>query len=596
MQLNIHGTNLKIVGFIDNDIPGLPSFFNDNFHTYLAEGAATFDFTVNKFKKGVLQDYCQYLNEQSYISLNYNSRDYLFYVANLIDNDQFITLSCESLNLEMINENVNPFTSTTAQTIEWYIASMGILSYAKITLGINELSSLTKTLSYDSQDTKLARLLALVGDFGGEFEFITALNSDGTLQSITLNLYRANDGNQIQGVGKKRDDVTLFYGKNVVGIERQVDKTQIFNATTVTDSNDAVNWNASAWSVNNANGQEEFYKRAGSDTAYAPLSNVMYPSQTSSDSSDTWIRKDLSASATSADDLWAYALSQFKLYAYAIVTYVVTASSKLLSETVGNGTPLAIGDTIIIQDDNFPSGLILSARVSEMQISFSNPANNVITFSNFTKLQSQVSDDLISQMNALVDAATPYRCEVWTTNGTSFKNGTGSTELQAHVFKGSDVTEVTPDTIQWIADGTPISSGNGGNSPNLTVNASEIFQKSVISYQATFGTRTYNSPDITMLDVSDGTSPINLVIESSNGYQFKNNIINTVLTARLYQDNNEIDTDGTEFVYVWTKINADGAVDTTWNLQHQAGSKSITITNSDLQQRATFDCVATSLF
>ncbi len=93
----------------------------------------------------------------------------------------------------------------------------------------------------------------------------------------------------------------------------------------------------------------------------------------------------------------------------------------------------------------------------------------------------------------------------------------------------------------------------------------------------------------------DGVSPINLIIESSNGSQFKNNIINTTFTARLYQDNKEIDKDGTKYAYVWSKVNSDGKSDTAWNLAHQASQKSITITNSDIWQKATFNCTAEPL-
>lgn len=94
---------------------------------------------------------------------------------------------------------------------------------------------------------------------------------------------------------------------------------------------------------------------------------------------------------------------------------------------------------------------------------------------------------------------------------------------------------------------------------------------------------------------NDGNSPINLVIESSNGYQFKNNVINTTFTAILYQDNKEIDSDGTKFAYVWSKTKSDGTADTAWNLAHQSSKKIITITNSDVWQRATFNCTAEPL-
>ena len=122
--------------------------------------------------------------------------------------------------------------------------------------------------------------------------------------------------------------------------------------------------------------------------------------------------------------------------------------------------------------------------------------------------------------------------------------------------------------------------------------------------QITFKTLSIKASDGTLSDVftiakivdgANGASPINLVINSSNGYQFKNNIINTTFTAILYQDNKEIDRDSTKFSYVWSKTNADGAADTAWNLAHQSSQKSITISNSDVLRRATFDCTAESL-
>jgi hypothetical protein len=67
--------------------------------------------------------------------------------------------------------------------------------------------------------------------------------------------------------------------------------------------------------------------------------------------------------------MWGYILSQFKKYAYALVTYEVSASSSLINQSLGNGKPLSIGDTVRIQDSNFNSqsgGLILQARVSEI--------------------------------------------------------------------------------------------------------------------------------------------------------------------------------------------------------------------------------------
>ncbi|MCE2142071.1 hypothetical protein GRC93_16775, partial [Streptococcus thermophilus] len=74
------------------------------------------------------------------------------------------------------------------------------------------------------------------------------------------------------GVGQVRKDVTLYYGKNITGITRTMDKKSIFNATTVTDSKNKYNWKAVEGKHYNSEGQLEFYKNAGENTAYALIS------------------------------------------------------------------------------------------------------------------------------------------------------------------------------------------------------------------------------------------------------------------------------------------------------------------------------------
>lgn len=503
MEIVVHDNTLKTVAVINNDIPMLPSFFNDNWHRYKDQGAETFIFTVNKFINGQLQDYCRFLNEQAYISFTYDGIDHLFGVENVQESDYQITLTCSSLNLELRNEQANALVNTSSHNIQWYFDQMGLIENAQITIGTNEVSGLTRTINYDGQESKLARLISVIGNFDAEFEFITHLNDDGTLDSIILNIYRANDGANAQGVGTNRNDVSLNFGKNISGITRTGDTTNLFNATTVTGS-DNLNWNSSSFSYQNEDGVEEFYKRAGSDTAYAPLSLNLFKSQIKSNNGDKWIRKDFQTEYTNVNDMWGYCVSQFKQFAYPTVTYEVLANSSLVLESVGNDRPLSIGDTINIQDDNFMDsdgnvGLLLSARVSEMEISFSNPTLNKITFSNFKKQQSEASTDIQAIVNQLVDEATPYIGSIDTTNGTQFKNGTGSTTLSAHIFKGSATTETIADSYEWSKDGTVVAP-----TQTITVDASGVADKAVYSFKATVGGKVVASQSVTITNVNDG--------------------------------------------------------------------------------------------
>ncbi|MCT3110892.1 phage tail protein, partial [Lactococcus lactis] len=506
MLINIHDSHLEKVGFLDSESPGAPGFFNDVEHHYLAEGASTFTFSVNKKKNGILQDYCQFLNEDAYFSFSEHGDDHFYSVGTVDeDNDTTFTVTCYSLNLELRLEQCDPLENTASHNIQWYFDQMGLINNTQIKIGINEVSDLSRVIKYDGQESKLARLISLIGNFDAEFEFITKSNNDGTLDKIILNIYKQNDGVNFQGVGTNRDDVILTLDTNITGVSRTVDKTQIFNATTITGA-DGLTWNSSEFSYVNSDGVEEFYKRKNADTAFAPLSLAKYPSQIQSSTGDRWIRKNFTTDYTSANAIWGYAVSQFKKFAYGIVTYKVSVSSLLVNSEVGNGLPLKIGDTVTISDDNFIDsngvrGLILSARVSEMEISRTDPTKNTLVFSNYIRLQSQISNDLQSQLSNLVDAATPYIGSIDTTNGTQFKNGTGSTTLSAHIFKGSATAEATADSYEWSKDGTVVA-----NAQAITVDASGVADKAVYSFKATVAGKVVGSQSVTITNVDDGTN------------------------------------------------------------------------------------------
>lgn len=78
-------------------------------------------------------------------------------------------------------------------------------------------------------------------------------------------------------------------------------------------------------------------------------------------------------------------------------------------------------------------------------------------------------------------------------------------------------------------------------------------------------------------------------IHSTNGVIFKNGIINTTLTVRLYNWDKEITDEVDETRFIWTRVSSDEAGDTVWNNQHAIGSKSIKITSADVRARATFN-------
>lgn len=512
MQISIHDAHLQCLGVMNNALPNALHYFNDNWHRYLTEGTSTFDFTVYKTHPD-----SDYINSQSYFSFHYKERDYLFHVLHLQEDTFTKQVQCVNLNLELVQEYVKPFKNTEKHTLGWYIWQAAGLSSNVISIGNNPFED-TKILSFENTETKLARLLTIISYWKAEFEFVTTLKNDGTLNEIVLHLYKEGD------LGEVRDDVILSCDRNLTGITRTLEMGEFFNAIAVTDSKGKYKWNNLEKMIRNSDGQVEFYKKMNEVTAYAPLSKEMFPSQLKNAKADEWTRKDAQIEAKSAEELWDYALSELKHHAYPQITYEVAVSYGTFGEDLGNGEALNIGDTVTIQDQNFDKnegGLILSARVTEQEISFSNPLNNKFKFSNFVRLKSQVSDELLERMESMLHEVTPYRLEISTDNGTVFKNSAGQTTLSAHIFFGQAITESEADAVQWYKDGEAIVLGT---ETSWTVNAEDIDGTSVYYYEATVGEKTFKSLGLTITDVSDGLNGVDgrSIVSVEQKYQITN--------------------------------------------------------------------------
>lgn len=231
MLLTIHDSNLRKVAFIDNDKQDTLNYYDDSWVRYLETGSSTFDFTVSKKKlksDSALTKVHNYLNEKAFVSFDYKGRTHLFTVRKVVENEQIIKINCINLNLELINEYANPYKADRAMSFVEYCQAMDLLNYTLLTVGINEISDRKRTLEWEGQETKLARILSLAKRFGAEIDFDTQLNADSTIKRFIVNIYHENDG-EYQGVGQDRTDISLTYGKNIGSITREIDKTGIFN-------------------------------------------------------------------------------------------------------------------------------------------------------------------------------------------------------------------------------------------------------------------------------------------------------------------------------------------------------------------------------
>lgn len=486
MQIWIHDSKMRKITALNNDIPDMLSYSNSAWHPYLDQATSTFDFTIPKFSNGELHEDIKLINDECFVSFYVNGSYQVFYIATLQEDDFNIQLTCNNTNLEYALEYANPFNSSSAQSIEWYLNHMDLLSFAAVEIGINEVSDRKRTLTFDSQETKMNRLQSLMSNFDAEFEFKTELNRDGTYKRIAINIYRKD------GIGTDRKDVVLYYSNGLKGVQVTSDKTQMFNAGVFTGK-DGLSLADVEISEKNADGIEEFYSRKGNPCLYAPLAMSRYPATMKPDEQDNWIRKDFTTEYENVNDLKAYALRTLKQYAYPLVTYTASVQSGFVSQY----TDFKLGDTIRIIDKNFAGGLALEARVSEMVISFDNPTNNSFVFTNYRKFDNKPTSALQTRIDQAIESKLPYRIELATTGGVTFKNNEGETTVKPSLYKGN-LPYTTDVTWRWALDGNVIVA------MQYLARAENVDGTAVLTVSAYIGNNEVATTEITLTNVNDG--------------------------------------------------------------------------------------------
>ncbi|MBZ2140802.1 hypothetical protein K1I73_11095 [Streptococcus gordonii] len=494
MLLTIHNQHLKKVAFIDNNKQKTLNYYDDTWTRQLETGSSTFEFTV--FKRSVQSDMLGYkayktLHDKAFISFKYKQQTYVFNVMRVEEDEHTIKCYCENLNLELLNEYSNPYKAKEAMSFKQYCDILGLLNYSALSIGINEVADFKRTLEWEGQDTKLARLLSLANKFDAEIEFETKLNPDSTLKSFKINVYREND-DEHQGVGRIRTDIRLEYKKNLKSIKRTVDKTGIFNAirpTGKTEGDDpkevTIGGMVDPIKEKNAKGILEFYQDG--DVLYAPISRQMYPSAfVPENNDDQWIRKDLFVESDNQKVIRAAGLKALKKAAYPAVTYEIDGF-----------LDVEIGDTIQIYDNGFSPALNIRARVSEQTISFTNPQNNKTTFANFKELENRLSSNLQARLEQLIDESRPYSIRLSSSNGVTFKNNTGTSIITPTLLKGSK--ELSEVVWKWQLGDASITTGN-----TYTANGSLITGAVKLTVMAYLNNKEVARDYLSLVNVNDG--------------------------------------------------------------------------------------------
>lgn len=443
-RIAILSTTDETIAYMDNDAPGALPYYSEELHTYLEGASSVFTFKVPANHPDAIN-----ITSGNKVAFRYDGTDYYFSILKTVQIEKDIQAMAYGSCFEFLNETVKSYSGTN-QTFVQYVNAMGF-NTSVMQIGINEVSEKKATYEWTSEDTVLNRLFSLASLFGAEIEFKYQLEDNYSLSGITLNVYQEHS-DTAQGIGEKRSDIILRYGKEVSGIEKTVDVTQLYTCITPTGK-DGLTINEYVVHVYDENGSLLYFSERGQPSIYAPQARNQFPSSVL-DRADRYIRYAWSTDYETVNALGGNALSKLKELSQPKISYKVTGYADL-----------NIGDTIRIDDWEFNPVLHLEARVTEQQICFTDPSQNRTTFDNFSELASEISGDLAERAQALALQALTTATTVLDNSRymaaisvTASDFAAGTATLQARLFEDGAAVDISSGySFAWYKNGVLIS-------------------------------------------------------------------------------------------------------------------------------------------
>lgn len=481
VRIAILSADDTVCAFLDNAVDKCMPYWDEVLHTYLQGSQYTFE-----LRTLADHDDAQFIVEGNHCSFRYKNHDYYCTIVHVEKSEHEIYMQAYGLTLELTNETVDSFSGTSLSIVQ-YIQHYQFEN--TFVIGVNEVSDKRISHEWTGQETILARLFSTANVFDAELEFITELNDDYSLKQITLNLYRKHS-DDYQGIGEDKSGTIIRYGQGIEGITKTSDITELYTAIRPTGTDGLTLTGLGEKKEYDADGNLEFWHEANGRDIRAMQSRERFPSLAMGADNDRWIAYMWTMETDNVNMLYGRALAELRKNCVPKNSYDVQGYID------GN-----IGDTYTIEDAEFKPVLYLQARIVEQQICFTDRTKCSTVLDNFTEIESQISGDLLTQMQEMINANKTYQLVVSSSNGLILPEGVDHTVLTAYVRdKSQDVTGNF--TVNWYKNSALVYTGTSLSVSRESLNPSAVYR--IVAVDANGQTRAMT--EITLAAVTDGTS------------------------------------------------------------------------------------------
>lgn len=425
------------------------------------------------------------------LAFRHKGKDYWLTINEFNKQGTEVEITAYSLSLEANKEKRGAYKASSAMPIVDYFSVFD--PEKSFEIGINEVSDKKLTLEWTGPDTVLARLYSIANSFDAELEFVTELNPNYSLKRHVVNIYRSGN----LGGDSTGRPVRVGTELKVLGFNSNIN--DLYTAIDVTGKDGL---KLPDKTIKDSKGEVQFFSKNG--RLYAPQARDKFPSNKVNVNDGYILAEAKTTDYTNQEALFGYALSEMKKHCDVQVEYSTEGAVKG-----------SVGDTkTLIDSINFEPALYVQARITEQTEDLETGKSLKTTFSNFKRTSSQLSNDLTKKIEELAKSAVPYRIVMVTSNGTSFKNGTGQSIVSPKLFKGD--VEITDATYRFNFNNNTVAG------LSYTVNASAVNGTSVLKIDAYVGNDAVASKELTFINVNDG-------LNGSKGAD-GNGIVSTAIT------------------------------------------------------------------
>ena len=290
-------------------------------------------------------------------------------------------LTCYSGTIDIVSEDAIPIAMpATPQPFSWYFGQ--IFFDTGITIGINELEGMTRSLEFTSENASNAEMLQYVLNGFDNAEADLAVEFSGSMPiKVVLNVFRRLGNSEPQTLLSDEDDSVTMLERtgSISGLATCLNP--IGNGE---DPDNPLTLIGKYYEERDEDGELLYYSPTDHERVYSVKGRerffVEIPGKTNGEF-DGYINRRYQSQASTQDALWSESLAQLKKIDQPAVTY----------EARGH-INCRLGDTIQIVSNEMKPPVMISARVLEYKFNDDIPELNEYKFGNYAILESNIED------------------------------------------------------------------------------------------------------------------------------------------------------------------------------------------------------------